>query len=74
MSLFLQAIQNIAYLTRKSDVVGKPRISISFDTDADEARFLVELNRDIANTVNFKYNNIAKYSETDIYGITVRIV
>lgn len=44
MSLFLQSIEKIAFLARKADVRGTPRISISFDNEADEARFLREIN------------------------------
>jgi hypothetical protein len=74
MSLFLQAIEKIAWLFRKADVTGTPRISITFDNQADEARFLRELNRDINNVIAFQHNSIGKYSEFTIYGVNVRIL
>ena len=74
MSLFLQAIEKIAFLARKADVAGTPRISITFDTDADEARFMVEINRDVNNTIHFKHHQIAKYEDFTIYGVNVRIL
>lgn len=74
MSLFLKAINEISYLVKRADVIGTPRISISFDTDADQYRFMAELNRDINNTIRFEHHHIAKYKEVEIYGIKVRFL
>jgi hypothetical protein len=67
-------IDKMSYLSKKADVIGTPRISITFDNDADTARFLRELNRDIDNTINLKYNRIGQYQEFTIYGVNVRIL
>lgn len=74
MSLFLQAIDKISYLVKRADITGTPRISISFDNDADQARFMIELNRDINNVIHFKHHQIAKFEEIEVYGIKVRLI
>ncbi len=74
MSQFLQALERISYICRKADVIGTPRISITFDNDADTTRFAAELNRDINNIIAFKHHKIGEYSEFTIYGINVRLL
>ncbi len=49
-------------------------VTLTFDNDADTARFIVEMNRDINNTINVQYNRIARYTEFSAYGVKVRII
>jgi hypothetical protein len=74
MSLFLKAMQDISQLARQADVIGEPRISLSFDNEPDKARFKRELERDINNTIALRHDKIINASEFKMYGITVRIL
>jgi len=74
MSLFLKAIQDIAQLVRQADVIGEPRISLTFDSEPDKARFRRELERDINNTLALRFDKIINASEFKIHGISVRIL
>lgn len=74
MSLFLKAMKEISQIARQADVQGEPRISLTFDTEVDKARFKIELERDINNVISMKYDKIINASEFKIYGISVRIL
>ncbi len=73
MSLMLQALNKISYLARKADVVGTPRISITFDTPTDGARFEVELKRDMHH-LHLPYKSSLDVNVFVAYGIEVRIL
>lgn len=74
MSLFLKAIQDISQLARQADVIGEPRISLSFDNEHDKARFKRELIRDLNNSLAMRYDKIIEALEFKIYGVSIRIV
>ena len=50
------------------------RISISFASPSDKARFEIELKRDIENAIEYKYHSVIDASVFKIYGIEVRVL
>lgn len=74
MSLFLKAMSELSQIAQKADVIGEPRLTLTFDTEADKARFKKELERDINNVIAMKYDKIINASEFLVYGIKVRIL
>ena len=73
---FLKALENISQLCKQADVVGRPRISITFDTGADRERFIVEMTRQLraSGVLNNIYSEPMQATNGCAFGIDYRIV
>lgn len=73
--MLFEAIHRIAELAAKSDVHGTPRVSISFDSPADAARFRAEAEREIkAAGLSMTYDGHMDLHNCKIHGVDVRIL
>jgi hypothetical protein len=71
MSILLRSIEQFSLFCRKADVVGTPRLSISFDSERDAAYFEREVQRELRGTLP---TWVPPTGEFTIYGVHVRIV
>ena len=73
MSIF-KAIYELQAMCRKADVVGTPRLSISFDDERDKQYFEAELKREIEAKTPGVVTHYIPINDMTLYGIRVRII
>jgi hypothetical protein len=69
----LRAVAEFAAFCKKADVVGEPRISISFDNPRDAAYFEREVSRELAGQLHM-YPQPMSANEFRMYGVHLRIM
>lgn len=75
MSDMMKSFGYLRQLCDRADVVGTPRVSITFDSDRDKALFEAEMMRQIKNTVHFRQTDFfgGSVGQMTIYGIKLRL-
>lgn len=75
MSILFQAMHAISTLAAQADVHGKVRVSITFDSEADRARFSHEAERQIrAGGLVLCNDRFLNLESATIHGVDLRIV
>lgn len=72
MSALLKSIEQFAWFCKKADVVGMPRLSISFDNERDAAHFEAEVRREFQGSIIPTW--LHSFDEFTVYGVHIRIM